>query len=146
MRRHIWLQERKTLLQFVWRSPCKVCFHHSWHLQQGYTNISSYFLSIMCTRWFINCLLIILCLAQNDPSAHENFLKINRAYEVLKDEDLRKKYDKYGEKGLEDQQQGGRYESWHYYRYDFGKLRCMFVICLKSQVNRVLTSEMHKKI
>uniref|UniRef100_A0A8C0AZG3 DnaJ homolog subfamily C member 10 n=1 Tax=Buteo japonicus TaxID=224669 RepID=A0A8C0AZG3_9AVES len=56
---------------------------------------------------------------QNDPNAHENFLKINRAYEVLKDEDLRKKYDKYGEKGLEDQQQGGRYESWHYYRYDF---------------------------
>uniref|UniRef100_A0A663LRT5 DnaJ homolog subfamily C member 10 n=1 Tax=Athene cunicularia TaxID=194338 RepID=A0A663LRT5_ATHCN len=57
---------------------------------------------------------------QNDPNAHENFLKINRAYEVLKDEDLRKKYDKYGEKGLEDQQQGGRYESWHFYRYDFG--------------------------
>uniref|UniRef100_A0A8V0ZQ14 DnaJ homolog subfamily C member 10 n=1 Tax=Gallus gallus TaxID=9031 RepID=A0A8V0ZQ14_CHICK len=57
---------------------------------------------------------------QNDPNAHDNFLKINRAYEVLKDEDLRKKYDKYGEKGLEDQQQGGRYESWHYYRYDFG--------------------------
>uniref|UniRef100_A0A669Q6K9 DnaJ homolog subfamily C member 10 n=1 Tax=Phasianus colchicus TaxID=9054 RepID=A0A669Q6K9_PHACC len=57
---------------------------------------------------------------QNDPNAHESFLKINRAYEVLKDEDLRKKYDKYGEKGLEDQQQGGRYESWHYYRYDFG--------------------------
>ncbi|KAJ7408036.1 hypothetical protein WISP_122767 [Willisornis vidua] len=56
----------------------------------------------------------------NDPNAHENFLKINRAYEVLKDEDLRKKYDKYGEKGLEDQQQGGRYESWHFYRYDFG--------------------------
>ncbi|NXR17573.1 DJC10 protein, partial [Cinclus mexicanus] len=57
---------------------------------------------------------------QNDPNAHDNFLKINRAYEVLKDEDLRKKYDKYGEKGLEDQQQGGRYESWHFYRYDFG--------------------------
>ncbi|XP_075465010.1 dnaJ homolog subfamily C member 10 [Ascaphus truei] len=57
---------------------------------------------------------------QNDPEAHEKFLKINRAYEVLKDEDLRKKYDKYGEKGLEDQQQGGRYESWNFYRYDFG--------------------------
>ncbi|KAG8432515.1 hypothetical protein GDO86_016963 [Hymenochirus boettgeri] len=57
---------------------------------------------------------------QNDPDAHDKFLKINRAYEVLKDEDLRKKYDKYGEKGLEDQQQGGRYESWSYYRYDFG--------------------------
>ncbi|XP_074550800.1 dnaJ homolog subfamily C member 10 [Halichoeres trimaculatus] len=56
-----------------------------------------------------------------DSSAHEKFLQVNRAYEVLKDEDLRKKYDKYGEKGLdEQQQQGGRYESWNFYRYDFG--------------------------
>ncbi|XP_044525666.1 dnaJ homolog subfamily C member 10 [Gracilinanus agilis] len=56
----------------------------------------------------------------NNPNAHEEFLKINRAYEVLKDEDLRKKYDKYGEKGLEDNQERGQYESWNYYRYDFG--------------------------
>ncbi|XP_053733003.1 dnaJ homolog subfamily C member 10 [Synchiropus splendidus] len=54
-----------------------------------------------------------------DASAHDKFLQVNRAYEVLKDEDLRKKYDKYGEKGL-DEQQGGRYESWNFYRYDFG--------------------------
>ncbi|KAG7254616.1 hypothetical protein CRUP_000485 [Coryphaenoides rupestris] len=64
-------------------------------------------------------LLVGWLLATNDKSAHEAFLKINRAYEVLKDEDLRKKYDKYGEKGL-DEQQSGRYESWNYYRYDFG--------------------------
>lgn len=54
-----------------------------------------------------------------DSSAHERFLQVNRAYEVLKDEDQRKKYDKYGEKGL-DEQQGRQYESWNYYRYDFG--------------------------
>ncbi|XP_033899338.3 dnaJ homolog subfamily C member 10-like [Acipenser ruthenus] len=56
----------------------------------------------------------------SDEEAHDRFLKINRAYEVLKDEDLRKKYDKYGEKGLEDNHEGGRYESWNFYRYDFG--------------------------
>lgn len=53
---------------------------------------------------------------------------MNRAYEVLKDEDLRKKYDKYGEKGFDDHKQGGQYESWNYYRYDFGEcpFTCIF--------------------
>lgn len=59
------------------------------------------------------------------------FLKVSRAYEVLKDEDLRKKYDKYGEKGLDQQQQGGRYESWNYYRFDFGKFPVTMVLHLE---------------
>lgn len=29
VRGHIWLQGRKTLLQFVLRSVCNVCFHHN---------------------------------------------------------------------------------------------------------------------
>lgn len=57
----------------------------------------------------------------NDPEAHDKFLKITRAYEVLKDEDLRKKYDMHGEEGLSDDFQGGRrYESWKFYQEEFG--------------------------
>uniref|UniRef100_A0A4W5NFF4 J domain-containing protein n=1 Tax=Hucho hucho TaxID=62062 RepID=A0A4W5NFF4_9TELE len=53
----------------------------------------------------------------HDETSHDKFLKITRAYEVLKDDYLRKKY---GEKGLQDEQQGGgRYESWNYYRNEF---------------------------
>ena len=56
-----------------------------------------------------------------DPDAHDKFLKINRAYEVLKDEDLRKKYDTYGEEGLkEDHHSGRKYESWSFYNQNFG--------------------------
>ena len=48
-------------------------------------------------------------------------MKINRAYEVLKDEELRKKYDQYGEEGLKDDFQGGnQYQSWQFYRDNFG--------------------------
>lgn len=39
---------------------------------------------------------------QDDPEAHKKFVRINRAYEVLKDEDLRKVYDLHGEKGLDE--------------------------------------------
>ncbi|KAI0227084.1 DnaJ-like subfamily C member 10 [Lamellibrachia satsuma] len=57
----------------------------------------------------------------DDPTAHDNFLKLNRAYEVLKDDELRKKYDTYGEDGLkEDGPSGGGYQSWNYYEQDFG--------------------------
>lgn len=57
-----------------------------------------------------------------DPDAHEKFLKINRAYEVLKDADLRKRYDAYGEEGLDSDQNrwGQQYHSWNYYYEKFG--------------------------
>ena len=42
----------------------------------------------------------------NDEDSHEKFLQLNRAYEVLKDEELRKKYDLYGEDGIDDNKKG----------------------------------------
>lgn len=55
-----------------------------------------------------------------DPDAHQKFVKINSAFEVLKDDDLRKKYDQFGEEGLKDQNKGGQYESWKFYKQEFG--------------------------
>lgn len=60
---------------------------------------------------------------KDDPEAHTKFVRINRAYEVLKDADLRKKYDTHGEAGLDNSQQGQQYQSWQFYRDNFGK--CM---------------------
>lgn len=59
---------------------------------------------------------------QGNPEAHDTFVKINRAYEVLKDPDIRKRYDTYGEEGLDgDQNRWGRqYHSWNYYYEKFG--------------------------
>ena len=66
---------------------------------------------------------------QNDPEAHDKFVHINHIYEVLKDEDMRKKYDKYGEEGLkEDGPGGGRYESYSYYRDEFGALTLFYSV------------------
>ncbi|KAK3885496.1 hypothetical protein Pcinc_010237 [Petrolisthes cinctipes] len=56
----------------------------------------------------------------DDPNAHEKFVKISRAYEVLKDEELRKKYDLHGEGGLDDSSSGHQYHSWNYYHDNFG--------------------------
>ncbi|KAH3752172.1 dnaJ homolog subfamily C member 10-like [Dreissena polymorpha] len=56
----------------------------------------------------------------DDPEAHNKFLKITRAYEVLKDEDLRKKYDTHGEEGLSENFGRPKYESWQYYQEEFG--------------------------
>lgn len=72
----------------------------------------------------------------NDPEAHENFLKLNRAFEVLKSEDLRLKYDKHGEDGLRDDfhDRQGQYQSYNYYRNDFG-LVCVIYLYLSAPVS-----------
>jgi curved DNA-binding protein CbpA len=58
---------------------------------------------------------------KDDPNANEVFIRINRAYEILKDDDLRKKYDLYGEDGLKDNQNSGHnYQSWNFYQQNFG--------------------------
>jgi DnaJ family protein C protein 10 len=45
---------------------------------------------------FYGSLLTIITF-QDNPNAHADFIKINKAYEVLKDPDLRRKYDQHGE-------------------------------------------------
>ncbi|VDN01468.1 unnamed protein product [Thelazia callipaeda] len=57
----------------------------------------------------------------NDENAHKEFVKLNRAYEVLMNEELRRKYDQYGEEGLSDDFGGGyQYQSWQFYHDNFG--------------------------
>lgn len=70
----------------------------------------------------------VLFLFQDDSDAHKKFLRVNRAYEVLKDEDLRKKYDMYGEDGLtEGGPTGHSYQSWSFYDQDFGTLNSVII-------------------
>lgn len=71
----------------------------------------------MCGNGFLT----FLAPFKDDPKANEEFVKINRAYETLKDEELRKKYDQYGEEGLKDNfNSGSNYQSWHFYNSNFG--------------------------
>lgn len=59
---------------------------------------------------------------KDDPDAEAKFMEINEAYEILKDEGLRRKYDLYGEEGLKedkDRQQQRERHSYQYYREDF---------------------------
>ncbi|XP_071441753.1 dnaJ homolog subfamily C member 10-like [Hetaerina americana] len=55
---------------------------------------------------------------KDDPEAHEKFVKLTKAYEVLKDEDSRKKYDLYGDE--DSSKKKGHYHSWTYYHDQFG--------------------------
>jgi len=55
-----------------------------------------------------------------EENAHEKFLEINKAYEVLKDEELRKKYDLHGEESTDNNNSRNKYQSWNYYHEDFG--------------------------
>lgn len=59
---------------------------------------------------------------QGDSDAHDKFVKLNKAYETLKDPDMRKRYDTYGEDGLGDNgnRWNGRFHSWNYYYETFG--------------------------
>lgn len=51
----------------------------------------------------------------NDNSeSHEKFIVLTKAYETLKDPVLRKKYDTYGEEGLDDSNKRQSYQSWGY--------------------------------
>ncbi|XP_058802167.1 dnaJ homolog subfamily C member 10-like [Phymastichus coffea] len=56
----------------------------------------------------------------DDPDAHAKFIKLTTAYEVLKDPDLRKKYDLYGEEGLDESKRRSNYHSYSYYQTNFG--------------------------
>lgn len=73
--------------------------------------------------FFINYLIFetFLAIFKDDPNANEAFIEINRAYEILKDEDLRKKYDTFGEDGLKENHNAGQqYQNWNFYQHNFG--------------------------
>ncbi|XP_048835172.1 dnaJ homolog subfamily C member 10 isoform X2 [Brienomyrus brachyistius] len=56
----------------------------------------------------------------NDQDAYDRFHKASQVYEVLKDDDLRMNYERFGEKGLEESNHSSGYETYDFYRNDFG--------------------------
>lgn len=56
---------------------------------------------------------------KDDKNADENFIKLTRAYEVLKDPESRKVYDIHGEQ-MDSQNFRKQYHSYSYYRDQFG--------------------------
>lgn len=76
----------------------------------------------ICLFLFYNCAAheqtLTMIILQDDKDAHDKFVKIARAYETLKDPDLRKHYDVYGDDDNQNKHQG--YQSWSYYRDNFG--------------------------
>ena len=93
------------------------------HQQIGITMTQSWSIESWQAFWCCNSSLLLWI--QDNPDAHKTFLRVNRAYEVLKDEDLRKKYDMYGEDGLKEGGPTGQsYQSWRFYDQDFGMLVC----------------------
>lgn len=62
---------------------------------------------------------LFLNVLQEDPEADAKFIKIAKAYEILKDPESRKKYDFYGDTG-EVKATHHRYRSYSYYTDEFG--------------------------
>lgn len=58
----------------------------------------------------------------DDPDAHIKFVKYTTAYEILKDPETRKKYDLYGEEGVNGNNNNRQqnYHSYSYYQNNFG--------------------------